>query len=133
MYSYEENPWHNYNNEGSYLVSLVVSNIFGCIDSVIYEISVFDDIYICIPDAFTPNGDGVNDIFNIPVINYDDFDFSIYSRNGQQIFYSNNPDYGWDGKYNNNMCPIGEYSYIIKVLDIFGKEYLKKGTILLCE
>ena len=64
---------------------------------------------------------------------YDDFDFSIYSRNGQQIFYSNNPDYGWDGKYNNNMCPIGEYSYIIKVLDIFGKEYLKKGTILLCE
>ena len=110
-----------------------MSNIFGCIDSVIYEISVFDDIYICIPAAFTPNGEGVNDIFNIPVINYDDFDFSIYSRNGQQIFYSNNPDYGWDGKYNNNMCPIGEYSYIIKVLDIFGKEYLKKGTILLCE
>ncbi len=133
VYSSQDHPWHSYSDEGEYITTLTVSNLFGCIDSISYNINVFDDIYIYIPSAFTPNNDGVNDTFIVNVINYDNFKLSIYSRNGQNIFNSDDVNHGWNGTYNNNRCPLGEYVYMIKVLDIFGKEYVRKGKFLLCE
>src|SRR5205807_2298256 len=70
-----------------------------------------------IPDAFTPNGDGKNDLFRVrfkgdmKLIN-----LSIYNRYGQRVYYSIYIDQGWDGTYNNTPQDMGTYDYYLKAV-----------------
>ncbi len=86
-----------------------------------------------LPNAFSPNGDGLNDVF-IPVISngkgYIPLDFSIYNRWGQRIFYSVNPELGWNGTYNDKPADMGTYYYYIRY-SIGNKEFIKKGDVTL--
>lgn len=71
---------------------------------------------IVIPNVFTPNGDGVNDLFRSEYnINaFDHYAMSIYSRSGQLIFYADRPAQGWDGRTPaGTRCPEGTYFYVI--------------------
>lgn len=81
------------------------------------------------PTAFTPNGDGLNDIFQ-PVVDYErvrKFSMVIYNHWGQLIFETTNPAEGWDGKD----APAGVYSWVISYSDIREKVYQIKGTVTL--
>lgn len=92
----------------------------------------FADIFI--PDAFTPNGDGLNDVFiPIPNLNYAiaDFEFYIYDRWGRQVFYSDDITVGWDGNIDGDRAPIGVYNYLIKVKGEIGEENIHKGHVTL--
>ncbi len=71
------------------------------------------EIVIWVPDAFTPNGDGVNDIFRPVSNNIREFSVNIYSRSGELVFTSAHPETGWDGTYQGQACPAGNYVYII--------------------
>ena len=94
---------------------LVVSNSAGC--SEMYSVIVYvlsRDVDLKIPDAFSPNGDGVNDIFRI--VNPDFFDkivMKIYNRWGELIHTSKGFNHGWDGTYRNNKQAIDVYMYVI--------------------
>lgn len=69
---------------------------------------------VIVPNAFTPNGDGLNDSFR--AINLEDYAgavFKIFNRFGQLIFQANQPPYVWDGKYNGVPQQIGNYVYLV--------------------
>lgn len=69
---------------------------------------------IFIPNAFTPNGDGLNDYFMAEGKNIDSFRMKIYNKWGEMIFESENIYQGWNGQYENRPCPQGTYIYTIQ-------------------
>jgi len=132
--STEYNPQHTYNNGGTYQVQLVVTSPHGCTDIYTKEIIVksSDNEYVKIADAFTPNGDGVNDVIAANVLCPDltNFVFRIYNRWGQLLFQTYNPDEGWDGRFKGQMQLVGVYDYYIE-FNCGDCKLFKKGNITL--
>jgi gliding motility-associated-like protein len=111
-------PEHTFPEEaGSYLVSLQVSNQIGCMDTTSQVIVVEHDPVVFIPNAFTPDGDGLNNEFtavfpeNMKLASYEMF---IYDRWGELVFYSQDPKQGWDASLAGFDAPDGVYSYLVK-------------------
>lgn len=98
-----------------------------------FEIRVFPDISINVPTAFTPNGDGFNDImyargFGIKKLEF----FKIYNRQGQLLFHTINENIGWDGTFKGALQPQDVYYYHLKGSSyIIGKEISKEGSFML--
>ncbi len=92
----------------------------------------FADIFI--PDAFSPNADGLNDVF-MPVVNlnYDitDYEFLIFDRFGRKIFQTDNYTEGWNGTIEGDLAPIGVYTYLIIIRGGLGKENHHRGHVTL--
>lgn len=87
-----------------------------------------------IPNAFTPNGDRVNDVFKImgfPEENITLFNFQIFNRWGEIVFTTNNIKDGWDGKLKGEYCPEGYYSWVIFYMDNKKNKTSNKGTVML--
>lgn len=115
--SIEKNPVHNYTLADSFLVRLFTNDTAGCADSAFAKVSVRDFITIYIPNAFTPNADGLNDIFG-PVghnIEIESYSMEIYDRWGRQVFITQNMLESWNGRFHNQgeMVPAGAYVYRI--------------------
>lgn len=90
------------------------------------------DLPFYIPSGFTPNHDGLNDIFRISNLNGQRLtDFTIYSRYGNRVFHTSEERKGWDGTINGRPAPAGIYVYLIRYNDLSGKEHLAKGTLAL--
>lgn len=85
-----------------------------------------------IPSAFTPNGDGLNDLFYVKA-NFEprNFEMTILNRNGERVFQTRDMNIGWDGKMRGTTLPFGMYVYIISYKDNDGNELQKQGQILL--
>ncbi len=77
-----------------------------------------------IPNAFSPNGDGLNDVFEVVAkeIIEELYSFKIYNRWGELVYKTNNKDQGWNGYYNNQLAPVGVYSYSMSYRRIDGVE-----------
>jgi gliding motility-associated-like protein len=88
--------------------------------------------YLYVPDAFTPNGDGVNDLFQA-FTSYDvsAFALKIFDRWGEKVFESNNYNQGWDGRYRGTALPAGVYVYEVSVVSLIGNTASKKGSLTL--
>ncbi len=112
--------------------NLTVKDTLGCIGTSSVLVKVFKGSTYYIPNAFTPNGDGLNDIFRgvAPGIEQT-FYFRIYNRLGQLLFESRNVNNGWDGKFQGIPQPPAVYVWIIKGLDVFGNIIDLKGTVTL--
>jgi len=97
--------------------------------SNIFEIN--HNLKLFMPDAFTPNGDGENDVF-IPKGKYvQDFKMTIFNRWGEIVFYTDKFSEGWDGNYKGNQATSDAYAYMIEAVDYFGKTVNRKGTVTL--
>jgi len=97
---------------GNTIYKLVVTNALGC--SVAATISVTVLKYPVIPNAFTPNGDGINDLWNIQYLSeYPNGTVNIFNRYGEKVFSENGYGTPWDGKYHGADLPQGTYYYII--------------------
>lgn len=82
-----------------------------------------------VPNSFSPNGDGINDTWLIPDLkSYSRTSVEIYDRDGRQLFFSEDPNVGWDGRNKNGQIISGAYLYLIKVPDLLLE---KKGTVTL--
>ncbi|MEX1188561.1 MAG: gliding motility-associated C-terminal domain-containing protein [Bacteroidia bacterium] len=95
---------YTYYEIGEYPVYLTAISEFGCIDEVLRWIKVTQDFAIYLPNAFTPNSDGLNDVF-LPSgigISSDNYRLSIFDRWGNEVFVSTNIEQGWDGMLNNS-------------------------------
>lgn len=117
---------------------LIVNDTTGCKASDSVRISVKNcAAYIEVPQAFTPNGDGVNDHFTIFGNNISEFNISIYNRWGELVYSSNNVgelndlSQGWDGTHRGNVQNVGTFVYQLTAKDIYGKSYEKKGNLTL--
>lgn len=98
---------------GKYRV--VVTDENNCVDSIITEVPYDNCCKIFIPDAFTPNGDGVND--DMRIFLKGDFElevFSIYNRFGELVFTTGNIEEGWNGMHNGTLQKIDTYNYFVK-------------------
>jgi len=103
----------------------------GCLDSAKVIVDVITDS-IAIPSAFTPNGDGLNDIFHPLGMKYQSLaEFSIYNRWGQRIFTTSNKEQGWDGTFNGVKQDMDVYNYVLIVAMDDGTNRFYKGTVTL--
>lgn len=84
-----------------------------------------------VPNAFTPNGDGQNDIFKAYGLYIEDFSMIIYNRMGEQAFYTHDIEKGWDGRFRGVVAPEGTYAWKIIYLDATGKYHQLRGTVIL--
>jgi gliding motility-associated-like protein len=88
----------------------------GCLDSAYVNVIVDSTMTEDVPSGFTPNGDGLNDVFRPVGLRFQNMvEFRIYNRWGQQLFYSSNPKVGWDGTFNGVPQDLGVYYYVIIV------------------
>jgi gliding motility-associated-like protein len=110
------------------LFSLVVSNICGSFaDSVVIGESL---CILSMPNAFTPNGDGLNDLFKVKYLfAVKEFDFSIYNRYGEKIFETKDMQKGWDGTYKSIKQESGSFIWLIRIKDLNGLIQTSSGTV----
>jgi gliding motility-associated-like protein len=110
------------------------SNPDGCMMGDSVFINVIDratycvDTYIYMPSAFSPNGDGVNDVFRIVSKKISLKTFRIFNRWGELVFATNDLNTSWNGEYKGKRLP-GTYVYYVTYTDCMGEEKLIKGTI----
>jgi len=93
------------------------------------KIQLTKRIVLSIPNAFTPNGDGLNDTFRAYGLFVENFKIRIFNRWGELVFSGNSIDDEWDGSFKNKKVPNGPYTYTITVVDISGNEYNRNGII----
>lgn len=86
-----------------------------------------------IPEAFTPNGDGLNDVFKVVSLEYDRYHIVIYDRWGDKVFESYQAENGWDGRKNGTLLPIGAYVYQLTITSKGGLDWSKTGQVILAK
>ncbi|HEY0272166.1 MAG TPA: PKD domain-containing protein, partial [Chitinophaga sp.] len=129
--SAEESPEHQYNTTGTYDVCLTVTNATGCQDTLCQKVSAIVVPLFDVPSAFSPNGDGRNDVFLVKAFGVDHFEMKIFNRQGLLVFQSNDPQIGWDGKYKGAEQPMDAYAYEVTLVFTDGTKANKAGSVTL--
>jgi gliding motility-associated-like protein len=113
----------------SWQVTLYVEGPLGCVKSVTEFYNPLANIYI--PSAFTPNGDGINDVFLMKGHDLKRFEISIFNRWGDVVFSSNDIELAWTGSTKNGeyFVPDGVYNYVVTAEGVRGNIIEKNGTI----
>jgi gliding motility-associated-like protein len=127
-------PTHEYASPGVYMVTLVVENAAGCIDTMRQSLVVKPDFYFYIPNAFTPNQDGINETFNGKGQGFEVYNMSIFNRWGQEVFSTNSLLRDWDGSDGGNeIAPVDVYTYVvtIKITEQEDKQIIYRGMVAL--
>ena len=132
--STEMSPGHVYTAPGDYNVSLYVTTDFGCTDSVSHNVYLQKPFYFYVPNSFSPNGNGINDVWQ-PLgigVKEDEYECTVYDRWGRIVFRTNSPHQPWDGTEKGKPLPAGSYIYIIRAYttDHDLKEYSGTVTIV---
>ena len=122
---------HTYRDTGVFLVKLISISDKNCRDTAYGMVTIKDEFAFYIPNAFTPNGDEVNEVFAPLGIGVKEFDMLIFDRWGLEIFHSADILKGWNGKRpdNNTMCPSDVYVYRIKITDLQGRVHDYVGHV----
>lgn len=119
--------------DGNNVFTLKGSNGGKCVSEKVIDLNAENCCEIGIPNAFSPNGDGLNDYFKIITPgNPKHFSLMIYDRYGTKVFMAHNPDITWDGTYNGKMVNMGVYYFILET-ECNGKQQIKKGDITIIQ
>jgi gliding motility-associated-like protein len=131
----ERNPIHLYLDTGIFTITLVVTHPTGCLDTAQSLIDVRPDVRYYLPNAFTPNYDGKNDIYRGVGImtGATNFKFQIWNRWGERVFFTDDISQGWNGNHLNNgaASPEGVYITLITYRDPRGTPVEIKGFVTL--
>lgn len=125
---------HDYTHAGYYTITLTAIDSVGCVDSIKTRVSVEVPYFFFIPNAFTPDGDGVNETFapKGEGVDPDQYFMQIFDRSGMLIYSTHNPYDYWDGRNKfGNMCPEGVYVYLIRLVNLNGEDKEYTGTVTL--
>ena len=118
-----------YEIPGKYTMRMYASNVYGCKDSVFIDIDVQEmQYFILIPNVITPDGDALNDIFEITYSGYLDVKGMVINRWGQTVYEWGN-DKWWNGRINGNEPADGQYFYIIECKGLRGRVDTYKGPL----
>ncbi len=121
---------HNYTELEDQVITLTVENEHGCIDTAFVEITAPPTVYV--PTGFSPNNDGINDLFTVKAEGVEDYLLVIFDRWGQKVFESDNIDFSWNGRARQNSGYFGEndtFVYHLKMRLIDGQRIDTRGTI----
>jgi len=129
--SAETNPVHQYNKTGTYKACLTAYNTASCPSVLCKQILSDVQPLIGLPSAFSPNGDGTNEILYVRGAAIQTLDLKIFNRWGQLVFETTSKDIGWDGTFNGQPQPIDAYAYVLNVTFIDGSTKMMKGNVTL--
>ncbi len=126
----EQNLDYTFMEEGTYYIRYVGSNSDGSCEAVgdTYTVAIGASELLC-PNAFSPDGDGVNDEWKVSYRSIVDFECWIFDRYGAQIHHFSDPNLGWDGTRGGRAVKPGVYYYVITAEGADGKKYKKSGDI----
>jgi gliding motility-associated-like protein len=125
-----KNPLAVLNNDIAYIVT--AHTLQGCEASDDISIKVFAVAEIIVPNAFSPNGDQLNETFKPILKGIGELKhFSIYNRFGQLVFSTSKQGEGWDGTFNGKPQNIGAYVWVAEAVGYNGRVFNKKGTVIL--
>jgi gliding motility-associated-like protein len=120
------------NNATEYVVHLIVADSAGCADTTAHVLKVENNCYIAVPNAFTPNGDGLNDyLYPLNAYKATGLLFRIFNRYGQLVFETNDWTRKWDGTKNGEPMPADVYVWMLNYTDQVGRKLSLKGSTLL--
>ena len=128
---------YTYQHPGEYFIKLIVKSDKGpevCKDSMMLKTPiVVDTSLVQVPNVFTPNGDGRNDVWRIKSQSLKSFHAIVFNRWGRVVYEWRNPDEGWNGKVSGKMATPGTYFYVITAVgrEEETKKYTKKGSFML--
>ena len=128
-----ENPEHEYNVAGTFPVMLVVSTEYGCIDTVIHEVIIQEEVTFWAPTAITPGNGGRNENFIVMGIGLDEetYHLYIYDRWGEVIFETTDFQQYWNGRFEGEgeFVELGTYTWLVTIRDINGVNHEFAGTV----
>ncbi|HOY31350.1 MAG TPA: PKD domain-containing protein [Bacteroidales bacterium] len=135
---------HAYADTGTYLVTLIVTDVDGCSDTVSRYIHIAPLFAVWIPNSFTPNDDNTvvapqNEVFKPVGVGWDTENYMmvIYDRWGRELFHTTDVNEGWNGTYNNNYSTSKGvqdiFIYLINITDLKGLVHEYKGIIVLVQ
>jgi gliding motility-associated-like protein len=136
-------PSHLFPDQTAYSQSIIADSTrqytitgatsFGCVDTASTFVTIIPRIFM--PNSFSPNGDGLNDIFQIVSLGdaIEVLDFEIYDRWGRKVWYGRGNSYttGWDGTSKGITMDVGTYFYILKAVTRQGEPFNKQGDVIL--
>lgn len=127
-----QNPEHTFADTGVYIVTLTVVNNLGCSSTIQSPVEVYPPYHLYVPNAFTPNGDGLNDHFAPIAIGVVKSKMLIFDRWGGLLFYSDVNDPEWDGtNTENELVEFGVYVYQLEYETPMKRKYTDTGTVTL--
>ncbi len=125
-------PVHTYREFGNFTVTQLVVNRYGCKDTVSRLVIVEPEFRLWVPNAFTPDNNGVNEVFRPSVYGVEDYSFQIYDEWGQVLFETADPTVGWDGTKKQSACPQDVYIWrLVFKNQVSKKQEERCGHILL--
>lgn len=124
---------YSYPNHGYFDVSQVVHNIFGCPDTKVKTVYIIPVHLFYAPNAFTPDQDGINDLWLPRSDAAKTYELSVYNRWGERIWVSNTPNEGWNGIPfgAQELAPPGVYVYMARIVDLLKDTHVESGFFTL--
>ena len=130
-FSAEENPTHTYFEVGSYIVTQTVTYQFGCVFTKVVTLYIEEGYKLIMPDAFTPNEDGLNDYFAPVHVGLNTLEISVFDTWGSLIYKESGDSIrGWDGKVKDEVAENGNYFYTFSAKTFYGDEIKKQGAFV---
>lgn len=124
---------HAYTSHGFYDITLITTNQYGCQDTVVKTVEIESIFRFYPPNAFSPNGDNSNDVYIQKGIGFEDgsYELRIYTRWGEEIYFTDNHQLGWNGFNNktNSMAAVGQYIYKTIIVDNYGIVHKYVGDV----
>lgn len=123
----EQNPLYNFSTDGEHEVWLAVEDSYGCHDTIMKTIR--PPIFVYGPNAFSPDGDGTNDVFKFKGMGIEHFELMIFNRWGELLFQADDINRGWDGTYKGKLVPTGVYVYRVRAESYENIVFEKAGSV----
>ena len=124
-------PQHTYLNAGYYTVQLIATSSEGCVDSLSKQLYVEEVATAYVPNSFSPNNDGRNDLFGPIGHAMPPYTITIFNRWGNKMYSDYGSNKFWNGKYNGEPAPVGVYVYVISFNDpMLSKTYKGQVTLI---
>ncbi|HCS21830.1 MAG TPA: hypothetical protein DIW47_14945 [Bacteroidetes bacterium] len=130
-FSSDNSPLHTYADTGIWWVKLNVENKYGCLDSFTNSVRIRPMLECYIPNVISPNGDGINDMFEPVCEGLEVYELYIHNRWGQQIYHSTNSEPWQPFSDTFRSIPEGLYVYTMVLRDYLGNPKYYKGTVVL--
>jgi len=129
--AFTTNVSHVFENAGTWPVSLIVTNAWGCADTIIKTVTVDNDFLIFVPNSFTPNDDNINDLFFAKGLGIVNYSIAVFDRWGARVFQTTDISKGWDGTFQGQECKSDVYVWKLKATDVNGKTKDLNGFVTL--
>ena len=132
QYSSLSKPTHTFYTPGEYEVKVSVQDQLGCEWKKTHTLVVSPPPLVAFPSAFSPNGDGVNDVFALEQFNLQDFTLQVFDPSGRVVFEAREPGFRWQGTSpTGTPLPEGVYSFVIQGQVDSGEPFTQRGNVML--